>query len=107
MPSVTIAAHSRVYTDGAVSVAGSVTLTVYDDASSIANGDAVYIYYDDAARTGGAVTYKATKSAGTAMTSGAHPFRHFVGYVTVPAIGGGTTSGTGSKPPGYGGGPIP
>ena len=106
MPSITIAGHTRVYTDGSVTITGA-TLTTYADGSSIANNDVAHIYYDDPARAGGSVTLKATKTAADSVTSGAHPFRHFVGTVTVPASGGGTTSGGGQTPPGYGGNPIP
>ncbi len=83
---VTIATHTRIYTDRSVSVTGGV-LTSYDDASAISDGDTVYVYYDDPNRQGGAVTLKATKVLANAVNSASHLGRHFVGQVTVPTTG--------------------
>jgi hypothetical protein len=97
---VTIADHTRVYTDRTVAITGA-ALTTYHDGSAIAAGDTVYVYYDDPDRTGGAVTFMATATSGNAVSSAANPARHYVGTVVVPATG--TSTGTTSTPGGTGG----
>lgn len=98
---VDIDVHDRVYADKTVECApNAITGLAYSTQYSI--------YYDDADRQGGAVTYQATTIAGDAITTPAHPDRHFVGYVTTPASGGLPSTGGGSTPPSVGGGgPIP
>jgi hypothetical protein len=97
---VTIASHTRVYSDKTVSVAGG-TLTTYDIGGAIADGDTVYVYYDDPTRAGGAVTYEATKVQATSVNSATNIGRHFVGQVTVPVTGSGATApGAVANPPG-------
>ena len=97
---IDIDVHDRVYADKTVqcdpaSISGASYATEY------------LIFYDDALREGGAVTYQATTSTADAFNSPTHPDRHFVGYVTTPAMGAGPTTGGGAGPPGSGGGPIP
>lgn len=100
MPSVTIAAHQRGYDDRKVDLAGA-TLTTYDDGTSMAAGDTAFVYYDDPTRKAATVTYKATKTYASAITSGTNPWRHYVGSVTIPASG--TTSGSQANPGSTGG----
>lgn len=104
---VTIPAHSRVYPSpyGNVSVTGGTLTFAYSEFGMI--------YYDDHALAGGAVTYGKTAVSADAYFSAAHPYRHFIGYVTANNASG-TGGGTGgSSPPGgggwsgSGGGPIP
>jgi hypothetical protein len=96
---ITVAAHTRVYPgafvdDLAVS-AGSIT--------GLANSTTYFVYYDDPTLEDDTPTYLATTIPNTAQV-GAAEGRHFVGFVTTPADGGGTSSGSGGSPPGYGGG---
>jgi len=87
---ITIAAHDRVYGDGTtVSVNGGTN-------TDCASGDNATVYYVDAAREGGAVTYKATKSA-VAQTGDTH----VVGQVLIPAGGEPPATGSGPTAPGY------
>jgi hypothetical protein len=90
---VTIANHVRRYTDRDVPVNGGTIAT------GVAAGTQISIAYDDGARAGGAVTYVAFQSDVDAIASAAHPARHYVGFVTIPASG--TSSGGGG---GAGGG---
>lgn len=90
--SIGISSHTRRYPDKDVTVnAGSVT--------GLAFSTTYYIYYDDTARLGGSVTYAATTSITTAGFSSTNPGRHFVGSVTTPADGGGSTSGSAGNAP--------
>ncbi len=100
---INIAAHDRVYSDGTVSLSsGSIT--------GLDFGTFYWVYYDDADRSGGAVTYVAldpsVDDAADAFNSPTHPSRHSVGYVTTPADGAADTGGSGSGPPGSGGGEV-
>lgn len=87
---ITIAAHTRRYTNGtSASVnAGSV--------SSLANEAAYTVYYIDAAREGGAVTFFATTSA-VAQSGNTH----IVGTATIPAAGQPPSGGVSPTAPGY------
>lgn len=90
---VTIAAHSRVYTTGTTET------TVPVDGGSVsgfAQGAYVRVYYLDAAREGGAVTYQGTTAEVTQTGD-----THVVGGVTIPQIGSPPASGEGTTPPGY------
>ena len=90
---VTIAAHDRVYGDGAtVSVSGGTVAT------GQANPAVVYIYYDQPSRVGGPVTYLYSLDEADAAQTGA---RHNIGAVLIPAAG--SASGGYARPPGYGG----
>lgn len=86
---ITIAAHTRRYTDGSsASVnAGSV--------SGLANETTYTVYYTDASREGGAVTYETS-----AMVVAQSGNVHVVGRVEVPASGAGNNSGTSPTAPG-------
>ena len=99
--SITIASHSRVYSDRTVAVTGA-TLTTCHDGSAIVDGDVLYIYYDDIDRLGGAVTFEATATSGNAVFSSDNPARHFVGSITIPSSGL-STAGATSTPPGTSG----
>lgn len=91
---VTIAAHSRVYT-----YSSGVVVTVPVNAGAVsgfAQGSFVRIYYMDAAREGGAVAYQGTTAEVTQTGD-----THVVGGVTIPAAGSPPSSGTGTTPPGY------
>lgn len=94
---INIDVHDRVYADRTVECdAGSITGLSYSVE--------YLIYYDDADRAGGAVAYQATTVANDAINTVTNPDRHFVGFVTTPALGGGGTTGGGAGPPGWGGG---
>lgn len=98
---IEIDVHDRVYADKTVEVDA-------DTITGLAFSTLYAVYYDDGDRAGGAVTYQATTAGADAYNSPTYPDRHFVGYVTTPADGGGPASGGGSGPPGSGGGgPIP
>lgn len=98
---IEIDVHDRVYADKTVEVDA-------DTITGLAYSTLYAVYYDDGDRLGGAVTYATTTDAADAYNSPTYPDRHFVGYVTTPAMGGGATTGGGSGPPGSGGGgPIP
>lgn len=101
---ITIASHSRVYpVQGSVDVAdvaitgGSIT--------GLAFSTEYAVYYDDTTLADTTPTFIATTSLAVAQV-GAAEGRHFVGVVTTPADGGGATSGSGSRAPGFGN-PIP
>jgi hypothetical protein len=96
---ITVAAHTRQYGDGTtLAVAGgSITGLPYSTLHAI--------YYDDPTTANASPTYSVTttlKNAQPNMADG----RHYVDQITTPASGGGSTSGSGIKPPG-GGGPYP
>lgn len=95
--SITIGSHDRIYSDRTVAVSGGgvdgLTAETYYS-----------IFYDDAARAGGSVGYQATTSTDEAALSAAHPYRHYVGYVTTPAIGSPPSNGGGASGPGGVGG---
>jgi hypothetical protein len=94
---IAIAVHDRVYADRTVECdPGTI--------SGLSYSTEYLIYYDDASRAGGAVAYQATTVAAVATNTVSNPDRHFVGYVTTPAMGGGDTTGGGAGPPGWGGG---
>lgn len=98
---INIDLHDRVYADRTVECdAGSITGLSYSTE--------YLIYYDDADRAGGAVAYQATTVANDAINTVTNPDRHFVGFVTTPALGGGGTTGGGGTPPGWDGvGQVP
>lgn len=91
--SVTISAHTRLYSDGtSVSVdSGSITGLSYSTL--------YYIYYQDSSFAGGAVTYQTTTDMATAAQAGD---THLVGSVTTAASGGVDTGGGVLGPPGTG-----
>lgn len=86
---VTIAAHTRRYTNGTFAIidAGSV--------SGLASGTTYWIYYSDAARAGGSVTFTATTNP---IAQGGNI--HVVGRITIPAAGEPDTDGGGPSAPG-------
>lgn len=89
----TISAHTRAYADGTtVAVSGG-------NVTGLSYTTDYYIYYDQPSRSGGAVTYQATTSAGTAAQIGD---RHLVGSVTTPAAAAPPTGGKYVEPPGVG-----
>ena len=92
---ITVSSHTRRYSDRDVSITG-VTLT------GLANSTAYRIYYDDPDRSDTTPTIIATTTAGDAYLSPTNPARHYVGSITTPASGGGSTGGTGGVPPGGG-----
>jgi hypothetical protein len=96
---LTITSNTRRYTDGHadVSVNGA------SIATGLTAGAKRSVAYDDAGRVGGAVTYNVYVSDADARVSAANPYRHYVGYFTVPASG---SSGGGGGGAG-GGGPLP
>lgn len=98
---IAIAVHDRVYADRTVECDP-------DTITGLTYSTGYLIYYDDADRQGGAVAYQATTTANDAINTATNPDRHFVGYVTTPAMGGGGTTGGGGTPPGWDGvGQIP
>lgn len=90
---VTISAHTRVYSDGSTVAVNSGSLT------GLAYSTTYYVYYDDAGFAGGAVTYVATTTQSTAIQTGD---RHLVGQITTPAALGAPNDGYKTRPPGYG-----
>lgn len=87
---ITIAAHERVYDNGARVSVNAGSLTGY------APGAFVRVYYEDAARAGGAVAYQG------ALTDVAQQGNtHVVGGATIPQVGETPSDGTGVMPPGY------
>lgn len=90
---IIISDHSRVYPDENVAILG-------DTLTGNALDTLFSIYYDDTNRDGGAVTYVVTTEHDTAQTSEANDGRHFVGYITTPAMAGDPdTTGTTASPP--------
>ena len=102
---VTVSNHSRVYSDKTVAVTGA---TVPAPAGATA-GDKVAVYYDQQLRTGGVVSYLRSRLPGGVgestnyFASTTHPYRHFVGMLTIPASG--TSSGSSGTSGGGGGSP--
>lgn len=89
---VSIAAHSRVYTDAA-----RTTVTVNaGSVSAFAPGDVVTVFYNDAARAGGTVAYQTSMMAVAQEGS-----VHVVGRVQIPQAGEPPASGGGPTAPGY------
>lgn len=80
---LTIDGHTRRYTDGHADV--SVTGTII--ATGLALGATRSIAYDDENRVGGAVTYTLYADDADAHVSPSNPYRHYVGYFTVPDSG--------------------
>jgi hypothetical protein len=98
---ITIAAHTRKYSDAtSVSVnSGSLTARAYSTT--------YYIYYTQTSRAGGAVTYNSTTDPNVAQPNAAAG-RHFVGKIVTPAAAAAPTSGGYTPPGGYSGsGEIP
>lgn len=87
---ITIAAHNRVYADGASVAVDGGTVT------GQAPGAFVRVYYTDPARSGGAVTY-----LGTTAEVVQEGETHVVGGVTIPAVGELPASGQPPFPPGF------
>jgi len=87
---ITIAAHTRFYTDGTNVSVGSGSVSTTGGA-----GATDYVSYIDPARTGGSVTY----TVSTAVPTQAGDV-HVVGAVKVPATGT-ATGGNGPQRPGY------
>lgn len=86
---VSIANHTRVYSDKAASVAGVSTVT------GLAYATTYYAWYDDADRVGGAVTVQLTTDPTVAANSIAHPARHGLGTIVTPAAAAADTTGGG------------
>lgn len=103
---ITIAAHTRVYpVQGAIDVP-DVTIPMAQ-ITGLPYSANLYVYYDDVTMTDTTPNFIATNSA-TEAQPGFAAGRHFVGFVVTPAMGAGSTGGTGGYPPGGGGGnPIP
>lgn len=87
---VTIAAHTRYYSNTSSVAVNGGSVTGY------APGSYVTVYYNDAARAGGAVSYQGT--TGTISQEGAV---HIVGAVQIPAVGQPAEEGFTAWPPGY------
>lgn len=87
---ITIAAHTRRYTDGtSVAVdAGSL--------SGFASGNYVTVFYEDAGREGGAVAFQGTTSAVSQEGN-----VHIVGSVAIPNAGDPPANGTSPTAPGF------
>lgn len=89
---VTIAAHSRRYSDTRIVAVDGGTLT------GNAVGSVVRPYYDDQEQSGGAVIWAAANDGEVvSQTNG----RHLVGNVTIPTEGSPPASGNPSTPPGF------
>lgn len=97
--SITVETHTRVYSDKTVSVTGATLTTEADGTTAIAASTLYHVYYDDAARAGGGVTLKATRTSTSAVNGPSAPSRHYVGSITTPA--------TGATTPNSGGGAVP
>jgi hypothetical protein len=100
--SITIETHTARYADRSVSVTGATITTEDDGTTAIAPETTYFIYYDNFARTGGAVSFKATRNPAVAYTSPDNPGRHYVGFITTDVTGGGGVGGGGTPPPGFG-----
>ena len=87
---ITIANHHRRYTDGDVTVTGATITT------GLPVDTTVSVAYDDPGRAGGVVTFAAYQDDADAFASAAHPGRHYVGFVTIPATGTSTGGGGGA-----------
>lgn len=89
---VNVAAHQRVYIDGA-------NTTVSVDAGSLTGftpGQTITVFYADNTRSGGAVTYQASMMAVSQEVN-----IHVVGRVTIPQAGDPPATGGGPTAPGY------
>ncbi|HEY1605628.1 MAG TPA: hypothetical protein VGF77_08505 [Allosphingosinicella sp.] len=58
-------------------------------------GTRYYVYFDDETLTATAPTYQASLTLGPASNSSDNPYRHYLGYVDLPAAGGGPSPGVG------------
>lgn len=87
---ITVAAHTRRYTDGTSASVDAGSL------SGFANGAFVTVFYEDAGREGGAVTYQGTTGATSQEGN-----RHIVGSVTIPQAGDPPASGNSPTAPGF------
>jgi hypothetical protein len=92
---ITIAAHTRKYTDITSKSVNGGSLT------GLAYSTVYYVYYDQTGRTGGTVTYHSTTDPNVGLAN-AVAGRHACGAITTPAAGAADTSG-GVAPPGGGG----
>lgn len=91
---VVISTHFRLYPDRTVTVTGGAVAAAF--------GSTFYVYYDQQSRQGGAVTYALASSRDAAFASEAHPYRHYVGVVVMPASGGSAdTTGVPAAGPGF------
>lgn len=100
---ISIAAHTRYYSDVSSVSVNSGTLT------GAAYNTVYYIYYDQTSRAGGAVTYQKTTNANTGMSNKVAG-RHFCGKITTPAAAAADTTGAVNPPSGgggVGGGEVP
>lgn len=98
---IVVAAHSRIYTDGA-SVSISATTI-----SSLGYATEYALYYDDITLSSTAPTILASTDIGLAQ-AGAGNGRHPLGVITTPSSTGAAVVGGGSYPPGGApGGEIP
>lgn len=92
---ITVAAHTRVYGDGAtVSVTGPTNIT------GLTYSTNYFVYYDDPTRADTTPSYQTTTSEATAAQTGD---RHLVGMVTTPAAAAPPTDGFSVRAPGIGG----
>jgi hypothetical protein len=92
---IAIAAHTRKYGDNtSVSVNGG-------SKTGLAFSTQYSVYYDQTSRNGGSVSYQTTTDPNNALPNAAAG-RHFVGKITTPADGGGSTSGGFTPPGGWG-----
>ncbi|MES2905168.1 MAG: hypothetical protein V4696_13360 [Pseudomonadota bacterium] len=89
---ITVAAHMRIYGDGAtLAIAGPSSLT------GLAYSTFYYVYYDDATRADTTPAYASTTSEATAAQTGD---RHLVGSITTPAAAAPPNTGDEVRPPG-------
>jgi hypothetical protein len=88
--SITVAAHTRRYTDGSSASVDAGSL------SGFANGAYITVFYEDAGREGGAVTYQGTTQAVSQEGN-----VHIVGSVTIPQAGDPPADGTSPTAPGF------
>lgn len=102
---ITVAAHTRVYP-----VMGPYDISDISITSGTITGlsfsTEYFVYYDDETLANASPTFLATTTAATAQV-GAASGRHYLGKITTPADGAGSTTGTGVTPPGGGGEVIP
>lgn len=92
--SITISDHTRFYDDTTSLAITGATLT------ALAYSTEYHIYYDDPTRADTTPTFLTSTTAATAAAN-RDVGRHYVGSITTPAAGGGSTSGSGSEPPGW------
>jgi hypothetical protein len=93
---VTIAAHTRVYGNPMLNPSAAVSSGSVTVSSAVA-GDVLRIFYSDPAKSGGNVTYQATKDPAPPPVQGAGT--HSVGSVVVPSSG--SSTGNFIKNPGF------